>query len=184
MVGHDFTYIHFMYDDMYVRSYFTSMFSYVGCSYLVQGCQRNVEDWQKILQVRSLILTQQVWDVQLCMCQAIAHCLVLMLWMLLVHVHMFHCCWCCDVQEEVKAWVKFASICRKSGKMAMSETTLLSLLKHDTTFSQSNPVSLKYPQVCTLCLIHCIQLSMFIIQLCTENTCTYLQMHVHVCTYV
>ena len=29
----------------------------------------------------------------------------------------------------------------------MSETTLLSLLKHDPSFSHSNPVSLKYPQV-------------------------------------
>ena len=32
-------------------------------------------------------------------------------------------------QEEMKIRVKFASICRKSGKMAMSETTLLSPLK-------------------------------------------------------
>ncbi len=28
--------------------------------FLSQGCQRNVEDWQKILQVRSLVLNQQV----------------------------------------------------------------------------------------------------------------------------
>ena len=28
--------------------------------YSFQGCQRNVEDWQKILQVRSLVLTQKV----------------------------------------------------------------------------------------------------------------------------
>lgn len=31
----------------------------IMCS-IFQGCQRNVEDWQKILQVRSLVLTQQV----------------------------------------------------------------------------------------------------------------------------
>lgn len=43
--------------------------------------------------------------------------------------------------------MKFASICRKSGKMAMSETTLLSLLKHDPSFHQTNRVSLIYPQV-------------------------------------
>ena len=27
---------------------------------MLQGCQRNVEDWQRILQVRSLVLSQQV----------------------------------------------------------------------------------------------------------------------------
>ena len=43
--------------------------------------------------------------------------------------------------------MKFASICRKSGKIAMSESTLLSLLRDDSSFNQSNPISLKYPQV-------------------------------------
>ena len=44
--------------------------------------------------------------------------------------------------------MKYASICRKSGKMVMSENTLLSLLKDDPHFNQfENPVSLKYPQV-------------------------------------
>ena len=76
---------------------------------LQQGCQHNVEDWQRILQVRSMVLTQQ---------------------------------------EEIKSWVKFASICRKSGKMDLSRKTLMSLLKSDQSFSeQLHPISLQYPQV-------------------------------------
>eukprot|EP00731_Ephydatia_muelleri_P014310 Em0008g30a len=73
------------------------------------GCQHNVEDWQRILQVRSMVLTQQ---------------------------------------EEIKSWVKFASICRKSGKMDLSKKTLMSLLTSDQSFSeQLQPISLQYPQV-------------------------------------
>lgn len=52
-----------------------------------------------------------------------------------------------SVQEEVQSWVKFASICRKSGKMSLSERTLLSLLSNDPACSQGQPVSEKYPQV-------------------------------------
>ncbi len=48
--------------------------------------------------------------------------------------------------------MKYASICRKSGKMAMSEKTLLCLLKDDPRFNQyENLVSLKYPQVINRC---------------------------------
>ena len=50
-------------------------------------------------------------------------------------------------QDEVKSWVKFASICRKSGKMALSERTLLSLLTSDPACSQGQLISEKYPQV-------------------------------------
>ena len=67
-----------------------------------------MEDWQRILQVRSLILTQQ---------------------------------------EELRGWIKFASICRKSGKLALSERTLLSLLHHDSECTETEPLSRKYPQV-------------------------------------
>ena len=78
-----------------------------------QGCQRNTEDWQRILQVRSIVLSQQ---------------------------------------EEIQSWVKFASICRKSDKMALSERTLRSILSHDPTCNQEQPISEKYPQVCVQCV--------------------------------
>ncbi len=74
----------------------------------LQGCQRNMEDWQRILQVRSLVFSQQ---------------------------------------EELRGWIKFASICRKSGKIAVSERTLLNLLEHDVDCNMKEPLSTKYPQV-------------------------------------
>ncbi|CAI7993434.1 Serine/threonine-protein kinase tor, partial [Geodia barretti] len=72
------------------------------------GCQRNTEDWQRILQVRSIVLSQQ---------------------------------------EEIQSWVKFASICRRSDKMALSERTLRSILSHDPAYSTEEPLSDKYPSV-------------------------------------
>lgn len=45
---------------------------------LFQGCQRIVEDWQKIIQVRTLVLTPQ---------------------------------------EDMYTWLKYASLCRKSGRL-------------------------------------------------------------------
>jgi FKBP12-rapamycin complex-associated protein len=72
------------------------------------GCQRNTEDWQRILQVRSIVLSQQ---------------------------------------EEIQSWVKFASICRRSDKMALSERTLRSILSHDPAYSTDEPLSDKYPSV-------------------------------------
>ena len=44
----------------------------------LQGCQANVEEWHRILQVHSLILTPQ---------------------------------------EDMKTWLKYASLCRKSGQL-------------------------------------------------------------------
>ena len=73
-----------------------------------QGCQRNVEDWQRVLQVRSLVLSQE---------------------------------------EELKGWIKFSSICRKSGKLILSERTLLNLLSQDPACTADEPLSRKYPQV-------------------------------------
>lgn len=67
-----------------------------------------MEDWLRILQVRSLVFTQQ---------------------------------------EELRGWIKFASICRKSGKLALSERTLLTLLNNDPECSEDEPFSIKYPQV-------------------------------------
>ncbi len=67
-----------------------------------------MEDWQRILQVRSLVLSQQ---------------------------------------DELRGWIKFASICRKSGKIAVSERTLLNLLNNDVDCNKMEPLSIKYPQV-------------------------------------
>ena len=79
-----------------------------------------MEDWQRILQVRSLVLTQQ---------------------------------------EDLRGWIKFASICRKSGKLALSERTLLNLLENDLECNELEPLSTKYPQVKRgggSCLLHLI----------------------------
>ena len=106
----------------------------------LQGCQNNVEDWQRVLQVRSLVLNQQ---------------------------------------EEIKSWVKFASICRKSGKMALSERTLLSLLSNDPAASQGQPISEKYPQVGGrgLCMLrsHLLHINTCI--------CVHTYMHIYTQTY-
>jgi FKBP12-rapamycin complex-associated protein len=75
----------------------------------LQGCQRNMEDWQRILQVRSLVLSQQ---------------------------------------EDIQSWIKFASICRKNGKLGVSERTLVSLLTSDPDCNiDTDPLSVKFPQV-------------------------------------
>lgn len=50
----------------------------------LQGCQRVVEDWQKIIQVRSLVVSPL---------------------------------------EDMKTWLKYASLCRKSGRL-VSESGL------------------------------------------------------------
>ncbi|KAI0220290.1 Serine/threonine-protein kinase mTOR [Lamellibrachia satsuma] len=55
----------------------------------LQGCQRVVEDWQRILQVRSLVVTPQ---------------------------------------EDMKTWLKYASLCRKTRRLALSNKTLVMLL--------------------------------------------------------
>lgn len=50
-------------------------------------------------------------------------------------------------QEEIQSWVKFASICRRSDKMALSERTLRSILSHDPAYTTEEPLSDKYPSV-------------------------------------
>ncbi|KFD55349.1 hypothetical protein M513_03689 [Trichuris suis] len=73
----------------------------------LQDCQSTVEDWQRLLQVRSLVF---------------------------------------EPHEMLDTWIKYASLCRKSGKMAMSRRTLVSLLGVDPdlsetfTLPQDNPV--------------------------------------------
>ena len=58
----------------------------------LQGCQRVVEDWQRIMQVRSLVISPQ------------------------------------DVQ---RTWLKYASLCRNSGRLQLSHKTLVTILGKD-----------------------------------------------------
>ncbi|XP_076064565.1 serine/threonine-protein kinase Tor isoform X2 [Oratosquilla oratoria] len=58
----------------------------------LQGCQRVVEDWQKILQVRSLVLTPL---------------------------------------DDMRPWLKFAALARKSGRLELSRKTLIKLIGTD-----------------------------------------------------
>ena len=59
----------------------------------LMGCQRLVEDWQRILLVRSIVLTPQ---------------------------------------EDIRTYLKYASICRKSGRLKLSEKILTNLLETTT----------------------------------------------------
>ncbi|RWS29930.1 hypothetical protein B4U80_02742 [Leptotrombidium deliense] len=83
----------------------------------LHGCQRNVEDWQKILQVRLLVLSPQ---------------------------------------ENMKSWLKFASLCQRTGRLSMSRQTMSMLLGMDiTTLLESNsPLPMKHPQVTFACIKH------------------------------
>ncbi len=55
----------------------------------LQGCQPDVEVWQRILQVRTLVITPE---------------------------------------DDPVMWIKFANLCRKSGRMVLAEKTINSLL--------------------------------------------------------
>lgn len=58
----------------------------------LKGCQPDVEVWQRILSVRSIVLTPT---------------------------------------DDTETWIKFANLCRKSGRMVLAEKTLNSLLGPD-----------------------------------------------------
>ena len=58
----------------------------------LQGCELDVEVWQRILSVRSIVLTPA---------------------------------------DDMDTWIKFANLCRKSGRMVLAEKTLNSLLGPD-----------------------------------------------------
>lgn len=60
----------------------------------LSGCQRNVEVWQRILKVRSLVVSPQ---------------------------------------EDETMWIKFANLCRKSGRYNLAQKTLTSLFGQDPT---------------------------------------------------
>ncbi|XP_026495613.1 serine/threonine-protein kinase mTOR [Vanessa tameamea] len=74
----------------------------------LQGGQRLVEDWRKILQVRSLVLTPQ---------------------------------------EDMATWLKFASLCRKSGAPRQAHTTLVMLLGIDPSKNRDMPLPAHEPRL-------------------------------------
>ncbi|KAL5013660.1 hypothetical protein ScPMuIL_007930 [Solemya velum] len=74
----------------------------------LQGCQRVAEDWQRIIQVRSLVVSPL---------------------------------------EDIKTWLKYASLCRKSGRLALSNKTLVMLLGMDPSRQPDRPIPTINPHV-------------------------------------
>lgn len=73
----------------------------------LQGCQRVVEDWQRILQLRSLVLTPQ---------------------------------------DDQRTWLKYASLCRKSGRLQLAHKTLVNILGSDPCENLDVPLPVRHPQ--------------------------------------
>ena len=74
----------------------------------LQGCQRTVEDWQKILQVHSLVLSPE---------------------------------------EDMRTWLKFASLCQESRRTNASSRILCMLMGKDPSKTPEDPLPMNYPQV-------------------------------------
>lgn len=74
----------------------------------LQGGQRLVEDWQRIIQVHSLVVSPQ---------------------------------------EDIHTWLKYASLCRKSGSLKLSHKTLIMLLGTDPSNNPDQPLPVNQPQV-------------------------------------
>jgi FKBP12-rapamycin complex-associated protein len=74
----------------------------------LQGCQANVEDWQRILKVRSLVVTPH---------------------------------------EDMRTWIKYASLCRRSGRLNLSHNTLVLLLGTDPSRHPDQLIPTTYPSV-------------------------------------
>nr|QGN03465.1 target of rapamycin [Ixodes ricinus] len=74
----------------------------------LQGCQRIVEDWQRILQLHSLVVKPK---------------------------------------EDMRTWLKFSSLCRRSGRLAQSHRTLVTLLGSDPSSNPNQPLPTTYPAV-------------------------------------
>ncbi|XP_041377661.1 serine/threonine-protein kinase mTOR-like isoform X2 [Gigantopelta aegis] len=81
----------------------------------LQGCQRVVEDWQKILQVRSLVISPT---------------------------------------DDMTTWLKYASLCRKSGRLALSHKTLTTLLGMDPSKNPNVPLPTTHSRVTFAYLKH------------------------------
>ncbi|MEQ2157411.1 hypothetical protein GOODEAATRI_001570 [Goodea atripinnis] len=80
------------------------IFGYTGTS----GCQRIVEDWQKILMVRSLVISPH---------------------------------------EDMRTWLKYASLCGKSLRLALAHKTLVLLLGVDPSKQLDHPLPTTHPHV-------------------------------------
>lgn len=74
----------------------------------LQGGQRLAEDWQRIIQVHSLVISPQ---------------------------------------EDIHTWLKYASLCRKSGSLKLSHKTLVMLLGTDPSQTPEAPLPTNQPQV-------------------------------------
>nr|CAD7392941.1 unnamed protein product [Timema cristinae] len=74
----------------------------------LQGCQHVVEDWQRIIQVRTLVVTPQ---------------------------------------EDMYTWLKYASLCRKSGRLMLSHKTLVMLMGMDPAQTPDQALPAHHPQV-------------------------------------
>ncbi|XP_075183475.1 serine/threonine-protein kinase mTOR [Anomaloglossus baeobatrachus] len=74
----------------------------------LQGCQRIVEDWQKILMVQSLVVSPL---------------------------------------EDMRTWLKYASLCSKSGRLALAQKTLVMLLGVDPSQDRTETLPTSHPQV-------------------------------------
>ena len=72
----------------------------------LQGCQRVVDDWQRILMVRSMVIKPQ---------------------------------------EDERTWLKYASLCRKSGRLHLSHKTLVAILGCDPCKTNGNGEYLAIP---------------------------------------
>ncbi|KAG0181763.1 phosphatidylinositol kinase- protein kinase tor1 [Apophysomyces sp. BC1034] len=66
----------------------------------LEGCERNVEVWQRILRVRAMVISPQ---------------------------------------DDMEMWIKFANLCRKSGRFSLSDSTLRSLMDVDGTSGNPHP---------------------------------------------
>lgn len=74
----------------------------------LQGCQQIVEDWQRILMVRSLVI---------------------------------------GPHEDMRTWLKYASLCGKNGRLALAHKTLVQLLGVDPSKHLDQPLSTVHPHV-------------------------------------
>ncbi|CAG5108662.1 Similar to Mtor: Serine/threonine-protein kinase mTOR (Rattus norvegicus), partial [Cotesia congregata] len=74
----------------------------------LQGGQRIVEDWQKIIQVHTLVVSPQ---------------------------------------DDMYTWLKYASLCRKSGNLKLDHKTLVMLLGSDPSKAPKDPLPTTHPQV-------------------------------------
>ncbi|XP_039269325.2 serine/threonine-protein kinase mTOR-like [Styela clava] len=74
----------------------------------LQGCERNLEDWQRIIQVRSLVISPH---------------------------------------DDMRTWLKFASLCTKNGREGLAKKVLIKLLEMDPSANPNVPLPTTYPYV-------------------------------------